>query len=83
MDATNTTATLHYPLAGNYKGGRANLKAIRSHASVNGVDALCSDMKELCDMVETSPGALADLCPRCKAKLAKLGLTINLSTEAA
>lgn len=71
--AAPVTITLHYPLAGAYKGGRANLKAIRSHASIDGSAPLCGSLKyELCDMVETDEKAIADLCPRCAAKMAKL-----------
>lgn len=77
MDNTNTAAlltiTLHYPLAGAYRGGRKSLKAIASHASTNGSEPLCGSLKhELCDMEESGEKAEADLCPRCKAKMLKL-----------
>jgi len=70
--ATTTEITLHYPLAGAYKGGRANLKAIRSHGSTDGSSPLCSSLKvELCDVAE-GESAKTDLCPRCATRIARL-----------
>lgn len=84
-NTTNTAATeitLHYPLAGAYKGHRASLKAIRSHGSIDGVTPLCPTVKtELCDLQEGAE-AQADLCPACARKIAKLvagGAILKLS----
>jgi hypothetical protein len=62
--------TAHSVLAGAYRGGRTNLKALLTHASADeGSTALCGKVKEdsLCDVVED-----VVTCPACLRKVAKL-----------
>lgn len=68
---TNATKyTVHGLLAGAYKGGRASLAAMLTHASLDeGATALCGKVKPdaLCDMEEPEL-----TCPACLRKVAKL-----------
>jgi hypothetical protein len=64
-----TTMTVHGVLAGAYRGKRANLKALLTHASADGGNtAICGGVAEgnLSDPVEDGPPT----CKRCAAKFA-------------
>lgn len=68
---TTNSITVHGVLAGAYKAGRLNLKALLTHASADeGMTSLCKRVKEysLCDAVE--PGE--PTCPTCLARYRKL-----------
>jgi hypothetical protein len=61
---TNAKVTVHGVLAGAYRGNRAKLDALLTHASVDGGStALCGNVAEgnLCDAIEPEPPS----CKRC------------------
>jgi hypothetical protein len=61
------TLTVHGVLAGAYRGKRANLEALLTHASADGgVTAVCRRVAadSLCDVVETGPPT----CKRCLSR---------------
>ena len=68
----NTTKyTVHGVLAGAYRGRDIGERALLTHASLNGADAVCRRIKEgsLCDEVVDD----AITCPVCAKWAAKVG----------
>ena len=62
------SATVHAVLAGAYRGGRASLRRLLTHAVVDG-HVLCRKVafERLCDLAENGPPT----CPMCAARMAR------------